>query len=68
MLTTVYKDSPMELNANFDDRAAVHSEQEPWVASPMKGVDRRMLDRIGDEVARATILLCNTNFRKRRPN
>ncbi len=47
----------MELNANFDDRAAVHSEQEPWVASPMKGVDRRMLDRIGDEVARATTIV-----------
>lgn len=47
----------MELNANFDERAAVHSEREPWVASPMKGVDRRMLDRIGDEVARATSIV-----------
>ena len=47
----------MELNANFEDRAAVHSDQEPWIASPMKGVDRRMLDRIGDEVARATTIV-----------
>lgn len=47
----------MELNANFDERAVVHSDQEPWVASPMKGVDRRMLDRIGDEVARATTIV-----------
>ncbi|MGR3712315.1 MAG: cupin domain-containing protein [Shimia sp.] len=47
----------MDLNANFKDRAAVHSDQEPWVASPMKGVDRRMLDRIGDEVARATTIV-----------
>ncbi|MEO0831579.1 MAG: cupin domain-containing protein, partial [Pseudomonadota bacterium] len=28
-----------------------------WVASPMAGVDRRMLDRIGDEVARATSIV-----------
>lgn len=47
----------MELNADFDERAAVHSEQEPWISSPMKGVDRRMLDRIGDEVARATTIV-----------
>ncbi|WP_420860046.1 cupin domain-containing protein [Marivivens marinus] len=47
----------MEINANFDERAVVHSEQEPWVASPMKGVDRRMLDRIGEEVARATTIV-----------
>ncbi|WP_412564809.1 cupin domain-containing protein [Thalassobius sp. MITS945101] len=47
----------MELNANFDERAVVHSDQEPWVASPMKGVDRRMLDRMGDEVARATTIV-----------
>lgn len=47
----------MEINANFDERAVVHSEKEPWIASPMKGVDRRMLDRIGDEVARATTIV-----------
>ena len=28
-----------------------------WVASPIAGVDRRMLDRIGDEVARATSIV-----------
>lgn len=42
---------------DFSKRAAVHSAQEPWVASPMAGVDRRMLDRIGDEVARATTIV-----------
>lgn len=47
----------MDLNANFKVRAVVHADQEPWVASPMKGVDRRMLDRIGDEVARATTIV-----------
>ncbi len=44
----------MEINADFTEAALVHSEQEPWVPSPMPGVERRMLDRIGDEVARAT--------------
>ncbi len=47
----------MEINADFDARAAVHSEQMEWVNSPMKGVSRRMLDRIGDEVARATTIV-----------
>ncbi len=47
----------MELNANFDERAAVHAAQIPWKPSPMAGVDRRMLDRIGDEVARATSIV-----------
>jgi anti-sigma factor ChrR (cupin superfamily) len=47
----------MELNADFSQRAAVHAARLPWVASPMAGVDRRMLDRIGDEVARATSIV-----------
>ena len=47
----------MQLNANFDKRVLVHSEQLDWQASPMAGVERRMLDRIGDEVARATSIV-----------
>lgn len=47
----------MELNADFDERVAVQSEQLEWSASPMPGVDRRMLDRIGGEVARATTIV-----------
>lgn len=47
----------MELNADFDARVVVHSDELEWVASPMPGVDRRMLDRIGDEVARATSIV-----------
>lgn len=47
----------MELNANFQERVVVHSEQLAWSASPMPGVDRRMLDRIGGEVARATSIV-----------
>jgi hypothetical protein len=47
----------MELNADFSQRVAVHAAQLPWIPSPMAGVDRRMLDRIGDEVARATSIV-----------
>ena len=47
----------MELNADFSKRVAVHAARMPWVASPMAGVDRRMLDRIGEEVARATSIV-----------
>jgi anti-sigma factor ChrR (cupin superfamily) len=47
----------MELNADFSQRAVVHAATLPWIASPMAGVDRRMLDRIGEEVARATSIV-----------
>lgn len=47
----------IELNANFAERASVHGSELDWLASPMKGVDRRMLERIGDEVARATTIV-----------
>jgi hypothetical protein len=47
----------MELNADFTKRAVVHGAAMPWQASPMPGVDRRMLERIGDEVARATTIV-----------
>lgn len=47
----------MELNSDFSQRVVVHSDQLEWQASPMPGVDRRMLDRIGGEVARATSIV-----------
>lgn len=47
----------MELNADFTKRAVVHGAAMAWQASPMPGVERRMLDRIGDEVARATTIV-----------
>lgn len=47
----------MQLNANFDARVAMHGADIPWKASPMAGVERRMLDRLGDEVARATTIV-----------
>ena len=47
----------MRINADFQQRAVVHAGELDWVASPMPGVERRMLDRVGDEVARATSLV-----------
>ncbi|MEM7172423.1 MAG: cupin domain-containing protein, partial [Pseudomonadota bacterium] len=47
----------MEINADFDRRAVVHGAKLPWAKSPMPGVERRMLDRLGGEVARATTIV-----------
>lgn len=47
----------MEINADLGMRAVSDTGTLPWVASPLKGVHRRMLDRDGGEVARATSLV-----------
>lgn len=47
----------MQLNADFTQRAVVHAATLEWTLSPVAGVERRMLDRIGGEVARATSIV-----------
>ncbi|MEY3005961.1 MAG: hypothetical protein RI942_303 [Pseudomonadota bacterium] len=47
----------MRLNADFTKRTIIEPKDYHWVDSPMPGVSRMMLDRIGDEVARATSLV-----------
>ncbi len=47
----------MNINADLSQRAVVRSEELPWVESPLPGVDRRMLERDGGEVARATSIV-----------
>lgn len=47
----------MQLNADFTQRAVVHAATLEWTLSPIAGVERRMLDRIGGEVARATSIV-----------
>lgn len=44
----------MKLHADLSHRVVVESESLDWVDSPMVGVQRRMLERDGEEVARAT--------------
>ncbi len=47
----------MLINADFSRRAIVTPDQHQWVASPMAGVERMMLDRVGEEKARATSIV-----------
>ncbi|MEM6302474.1 MAG: cupin domain-containing protein [Pseudomonadota bacterium] len=47
----------MKVNADFDERVVVHTAELKWMESPLPGVHRRMLDRVGDEVARATTIV-----------
>ena len=47
----------MRINADFTERAAVHAAAMDWTPSPLAGVERKMLDRIGSEVARATSIV-----------
>jgi anti-sigma factor ChrR (cupin superfamily) len=47
----------MDLNSDFAGRAAVHAARLGWTPSPIPGVDQRMLDHIGDAVARATSIV-----------
>ena len=45
------------INAKFNQRVTLHTTHLDWQASPMPGVDRRMLERVGTEVARATSIV-----------
>ena len=45
------------VNADFAQRVVIETDALPWLASPQAGVERRLLDRIGGEVARATSLV-----------
>ena len=47
----------MRVNADFERRTLVRFDDTDWVASPVPGVERKMLDRIGEEVARATTIV-----------
>jgi quercetin dioxygenase-like cupin family protein len=47
----------MRINTDLTTPVTVHAGALDWVASPAAGVDRKMLYRRGDEVARATSLV-----------
>lgn len=44
----------MQIRADFSQRVVVRPGEAEWTASPQQDVDRLMLDRIGEEIARAT--------------
>jgi anti-sigma factor ChrR (cupin superfamily) len=55
----------MKLHTDFKLKVTVNTDSVPWIDSPVNGVDRKMLERDGDEVARATSLVRyapNTKF------
>ncbi len=47
----------MKINADLTKRAVVNSRLVDWVVSPLPGVDRKILERDGDEVARVTSIV-----------
>lgn len=47
----------MRINDDLTVPVIVHAAQLPWKSSPAAGVDRRMLFRIGEEIARATSIV-----------
>ena len=47
----------MKIHADLNRRAVVNSEELDWVASPLPGVERRMLERDGAESGRATTIV-----------
>jgi hypothetical protein len=47
----------MKINADFRLFAATNFDASKYIASPAYGVNRFMLDRIGDEKARATTIV-----------
>ena len=56
-MTTEHLTQPITLNADRTQRCIVHSPSLDWVNSPSSGVSRRMLERDGGEVARATSIV-----------
>jgi len=47
----------MKINEDFNQRVVLDTEKMEWVPSPMAGVKRKMLDRLGAETGRATSLV-----------
>ncbi len=47
----------MNINSDFSQRAVINTLEVGWNVSPIPGVERKYLDRDGEEVARATSLV-----------
>ena len=47
----------MIINSDFSQRVVISTGSLPWLDSPVHGIQRRMLERDGEEVARATSLV-----------
>ncbi len=47
----------MQINADLAQRVVIDQSALSWTPSPVPGIERRMLDRVGDEIARATSIV-----------
>jgi anti-sigma factor ChrR (cupin superfamily) len=47
----------MQLHTDFNQRVVIQREDLPWQTSPLPGVMRKMLEREGEEVARASSIV-----------
>lgn len=47
----------MDIYSDYRERVVLNHHDLPWISSPSLGVDRRMLDRQGDELAKATSIV-----------
>ena len=47
----------MNINVDYSKRVIINHHDLPWVQSPELGVERRILERMGDEIAKATSIV-----------
>ncbi len=47
----------MHLHADYTQRVVLHTPELPWVDAPAPGIQRKLLERQGEEVARATSIV-----------
>jgi len=52
-----YEVDAMNVNADFLQRVVIHPERVDWEPSPMKGVERRRLDRVAEPNDRVTTIV-----------
>ena len=47
----------MKINANFTKKAVIETAGLDWNGSPVPGVERKYLDRVGGEIAKASSIV-----------
>ena len=47
----------MNINIDYSKRVVINQHDLPWIQSPESGVERRILERMGNEVAKATSIV-----------
>jgi hypothetical protein len=47
----------MQIHTDLNLRVIANTTDMPWASSPVNGIDRKTLERVGEEIARATSLV-----------